>query len=97
MEHKAYNYNGTGQSPKMQRDLSSSPHREEFLESLDSPMIRRSMGNVPHVGIIGAGLAGLRCADVLLARGVKVTFLEGRNRVGGRVCQPNLCMKIDTD
>lgn len=28
---------------------------------------------------------GLRCADVLIKKGVKVTILEGRDRVGGRV------------
>ena len=44
----------------------------------------------PHVGIIGAGLAGLRCADVLLKYGFKVTILEGRNRIGGRVHQAKL-------
>ncbi|KAF2462186.1 hypothetical protein BDY21DRAFT_8963 [Lineolata rhizophorae] len=42
---------------------------------------------IPHVCVIGAGTAGLRCADVLLQHGVKVTILEGRNRVGGRLCQ----------
>ncbi|KAK3673387.1 hypothetical protein LTR78_006620 [Recurvomyces mirabilis] len=42
-----------------------------------------------HVGIVGAGFAGLRCADVLLQRGFKVTILEARNRVGGRVAQSN--------
>jgi monoamine oxidase len=41
------------------------------------------------VGIVGAGFAGLRCADVLLqhAGGFKVTILEARNRLGGRVSQ----------
>lgn len=28
---------------------------------------------------------GLRCAEVLIKKGVKVSILEGRNRVGGRV------------
>lgn len=28
---------------------------------------------------------GLRCAEVLIKKGVKVTVLEGRDRVGGRV------------
>lgn len=28
---------------------------------------------------------GLRCAEVLIKKGVKVTILEGRDRVGGRV------------
>nr|GAT60854.1 predicted protein [Mycena chlorophos] len=41
----------------------------------------------PHVGIVGAGISGLRCADVLLANGFRVTILEARNRIGGRICQ----------
>ncbi|KAI1345052.1 FAD/NAD(P)-binding domain-containing protein [Xylariaceae sp. FL0016] len=44
----------------------------------------------PHVGIIGAGLAGLRAADVLLQHNFQVTLIEGRNRVGGRVHQAAL-------
>lgn len=40
--------------------------------------------------MIGAGLAGLRCADILLQRGFTVTVLEGRNRIGGRVHQETL-------
>lgn len=39
------------------------------------------------VAIVGAGFAGLRCADVLLQHGVKVTIFEARNRIGGRVAQ----------
>jgi monoamine oxidase len=35
--------------------------------------------------IIGGGLAGLRCADVLVAAGADVVVLEARDRVGGRV------------
>lgn len=30
-------------------------------------------------------VSGLRCAEVLIKKGVKVTILEGRDRVGGRV------------
>jgi NADPH-dependent 2,4-dienoyl-CoA reductase/sulfur reductase-like enzyme len=52
----------------------------------DQPMIRRAAGKIPHVCVVGAGVAGLRCADVLLQHGAKVTILEGRDRVGGRVC-----------
>jgi NADPH-dependent 2,4-dienoyl-CoA reductase/sulfur reductase-like enzyme len=71
---------------RMQKDLSSSSHSEGSLELNGHAMaVRRAVGKVPHVGIVGAGVAGLRCADVLLQHGVKVTILEGRNRVGGRV------------
>ena len=37
------------------------------------------------VAIVGGGLAGLRCADVLVERGLDVVVLEARDRVGGRV------------
>ncbi|KAH8905225.1 FAD/NAD(P)-binding domain-containing protein [Coniochaeta sp. PMI_546] len=43
--------------------------------------------NRPHVGIVGAGISGLRCADILLSQGFEVTILEARNRIGGRICQ----------
>ncbi|KAJ5918419.1 Amine oxidase [Penicillium verhagenii] len=45
------------------------------------------MSSRPHVGIIGAGFAGLRCADLLIQNGAKVTILEARDRIGGRVYQ----------
>ncbi|KAJ9156539.1 FAD/NAD(P)-binding domain-containing protein [Pleurostoma richardsiae] len=47
-------------------------------------------GSKPHIGIVGAGLAGLRCADILLQYGFQVTVIEGRNRVGGRLHQERL-------
>jgi monoamine oxidase len=42
---------------------------------------------IPHVAVVGAGIAGLRCADVLARSGVVVTLFEARDRVGGRVHQ----------
>lgn len=48
------------------------------------------MGNKPHVGIVGAGFAGLRCADILLRHGFRVTIIEARNRLGGRIHQERL-------
>lgn len=43
-----------------------------------------------HVAVVGAGLAGLRCADILLQHGFAVSIFEGRDRVGGRVHQTQL-------
>jgi monoamine oxidase len=37
------------------------------------------------VAIVGGGLAGLRCAEELVARGADVVVVEARPRVGGRV------------
>jgi len=50
-------------------------------------MLRRVLpkGRSLRVCIVGAGMAGLRTADVLLQHGAQVTILEARNRVGGRV------------
>lgn len=39
---------------------------------------------------MGAGLSALRCADILLQHGFKVTILEGRDRIGGRIHQSTL-------
>ncbi|GAB7340300.1 hypothetical protein MBLNU457_6756t1 [Dothideomycetes sp. NU457] len=54
-------------------------------------MLRSTMAKIKslNVGIVGAGFAGLRCADVLLQHGHKVTIFEARDRVGGRVAQSN--------
>jgi len=38
----------------------------------------------PSVGIVGAGLAGLACADVLAERGILATVYDANNRTGGR-------------
>lgn len=40
---------------------------------------------MPHVGIVGAGISGLRSAEILLTHGFNVTILEARDRIGGRV------------
>lgn len=60
--------------------VADSHHQQEKLDP----------GRNPHVGIIGAGLSGLRCADLLLQYGFDVTILEARNRVGGRMHQEQL-------
>ncbi len=62
----------------------------DSTSSVDSLRRVRSSESKPHIGVIGAGLAGLRCADILLRHGFKVTVLEGRDRVGGRLHQERL-------
>lgn len=53
--------------------------KEEKPSTLGNPR------DPPHIGIIGAGISGLRAADVLIQKGFKVTILEARDRIGGRV------------
>ncbi|KAF9893024.1 hypothetical protein FE257_012435 [Aspergillus nanangensis] len=48
------------------------------------------MTKSPNVAIVGAGLAGLRCADILIQNGAKVTIFEARDRVGGRMHQTKI-------
>ena len=57
------------------------------LNGLAKTMISRVLpqGGVPHICVVGAGVAGLRCAESLSKRGIQVTILEGRDRIGGRV------------
>src|ERR1700733_15939607 len=38
----------------------------------------------PHIVIVGGGLAGLAAASALVDRGLKITLLESRPRLGGR-------------
>jgi monoamine oxidase len=40
---------------------------------------------ITEVVVIGAGVAGLACAQALCNAGVRVTVLEARSRIGGRV------------
>lgn len=43
-----------------------------------------SLRTSADVGVVGAGLAGLACADALAARGIVATVHEAADRVGGR-------------
>lgn len=60
--------------------------RAHFVYAHTRSACYRAMSAKPHVGVIGAGLSGLRCADILAQNGARVTILEARDRIGGRVC-----------
>lgn len=89
--HLSAAYEVEGQSSRIKQDLDSCS--KNFLSSLkkrDTTRFKTSISSKAEqrplrVGIIGAGLAGLRCAEVLLSKDCDVTILEGRNRLGGRV------------
>ena len=74
---------------KIDRDLFDFNQQTELWKTRDY-MLRTTTARwitkrQPHICIVGAGVAGLRCADVLLDAGIKVTINEGRDRIGGRV------------
>ena len=55
------------------------------LLTLDSCRAAPANADLPRVVVVGAGFAGLACSDELAAAGYRVTVLEARDRVGGRV------------
>jgi len=73
--------------------------RSPATSQSSSDMIRRTLaqGQKLRVCIVGAGVAGLRAADVLLQHGAHITIYEGRDRVGGRVSSPQHHLLDGTD
>jgi hypothetical protein len=70
-------------------DLSRLHHSKVQVLIATTKMDGRTKAQTRHVGVVGTGIAGLRCAGVLLEKGVRVTMLEARDRIGGRVCHPD--------
>ncbi|OBT64355.1 hypothetical protein VE03_05737 [Pseudogymnoascus sp. 23342-1-I1] len=65
-------------------------------QMLKTSSVREDASRRPHIGIIGAGISGLRAADILLDEGLQVTIFEARDRIGGRICQSDkLGYKVD--
>ena len=61
----------------------SSPPPDRNLDNMQHAI--RPKAKIPNIAIVGAGIAGLRCADVLIKSGARVTIYEARDRIGGRV------------
>jgi monoamine oxidase len=64
--------------------------RRTLIQTLGAAPLLAATGpvralNNADVIVIGAGLSGLNAALLLESAGLKVTVLEGRNRIGGRV------------
>ncbi|KAK5124710.1 hypothetical protein LTR85_001423 [Meristemomyces frigidus] len=91
MESKAhYGYLDSAGMSRIQQDLQLPAAQAEQGDS-DRDMLRAATAarRQISIGIVGAGFAGLRCADLLLQHGCKVTIFEARDRLGGRVAQSN--------
>ncbi|MFF9087419.1 flavin monoamine oxidase family protein [Streptomyces sp. NPDC014991] len=77
----------------------ASPGRRLFLKAVGTTAVAGAVGTIPYTGsaahaaeeaspdviVIGAGYAGGAAARELAAQGMKVTVLEARNRIGGRI------------
>lgn len=75
------------------------PGRRLFLKATGATALAGALGSIPYTGsaahaadgaspdviVIGAGYAGGTAARELAAQGLKVTVLEARGRIGGRI------------
>lgn len=60
--------------------------RRTFLQMLGATLLVRPARSSQATGlVVGAGMAGVAAAARLHSQGVKVTVLEARNRLGGRI------------
>lgn len=79
--------------PRIYEDLGRSSHHTSPSPDrslVDMQQAIRPKGKIPNIAIIGAGISGLRCADLLIKSGARVTIYEARDRIGGRVCGAGL-------
>lgn len=84
-EHVGYT-DSSGMS-RIQEDFRNRRANDTQDDGTDKARLATAKSRKVRVGIVGAGFAGLRCADVLLQAGCEVTILEARDRLGGRVAQ----------
>lgn len=87
----SYSYSPPGPLSRIAQDLNGHHASGDSQIDADSPtMLRRVLpqGRKISVCVVGAGVAGMRCAQILGAKGIDVTILEARDRTGGRVGGP---------
>src|SRR5215204_6155267 len=75
----------TGKAKPSRRDILAAALAASSGLLLSDQLAAAQQANGPRVVVIGAGLAGLACADELSYLGYRVTVVEARNRLGGRV------------
>ncbi|KAL8934893.1 MAG: hypothetical protein Q9216_005684, partial [Gyalolechia sp. 2 TL-2023] len=86
----SHSYKSPDPMSRINQDLNGHHSRESSSTDPESPtMLRRIVpkGRKPRICVIGAGVAGMRCAQVLGRTGLDVTVLEARDRTGGRMHQ----------
>ena len=85
--HSSQEYKSRIQTFRDDRNPSFGLNQSASMNGGASAMIRRTLpkSRVPRVCVVGAGVSGLRCADVLSGKGMEVTVVEARDRIGGRV------------
>jgi squalene-associated FAD-dependent desaturase len=75
---------------------SGTPQIEQVNHPIEMAIIPKPPA--PHVVIVGGGLAGLAVASCLVNRGLRLTLLESRPRLGGRASSfqdPVTCELVD--
>ena len=83
--HSKEKYSVAGNVSRMEHDLADCSGNLKASFKQRPQCRRREDVKDVHVSIVGAGLAGLRCAEILIEHGVRVTIIEARDRIGGRV------------
>ncbi|KAL8707426.1 MAG: hypothetical protein Q9220_007545 [cf. Caloplaca sp. 1 TL-2023] len=84
------NYKPPGPMSRTVRDLEAYLNgRVSATDENPELMLKRLLpkGRKPRICVVGAGVAGLKCAQFLGGKGVDVTIFEARDRVGGRMHQ----------